>query len=120
MAVLLFTVDHIVPLAQNGEDNLDNLALACFHCNRRKAAKTTAIDLNSGAEVPLFNPRQSQWREHFIWSADRLSIIGMTPTGRATVAALNLNRARILNVRAADLAIGRHPQPTDPIQDANG
>ncbi len=117
---VLFTVDHIVPLNQDGEDTLDNLALACFHCNRRKSAKTTAIDPESGAEVPLFNPQQSPWSEHFIWSADRLSVIGLTPTGRATVAALNLNRARILNIRAADLEIGRHPPPSDPIQEASG
>ena len=116
---VLFTVDHIVPLAQNGEDTLDNFALACFHCNRRKATKTTAIDPQFGVEVPLFNPRQSSWSEHFIWSVDRLSVIGLTPTGRATVAALNLNRERILNIRAADLAIGRHPPPGDLIQDAN-
>lgn len=114
-----FTVDHIVPLAQNGQDTLDNLALACFHCNRRKMAKTSAIDPQSGVEVPLFNPRQSIWSEHFIWSADGLLVIGLTPTGRATVAALDLNRARIVNIRAADRAIGRHPPPSDPIQDVN-
>ena len=116
---VLFTVDHIIPIAQSGEDNLNNLALACFHCNRRKAAKTTAIDPQFGVEVPLFNPRKSPWSEHFIWSTDRLSIIGFTPTGRATVAILNLNRERILNVRAAGLEIGRHPPPGDPIQEAN-
>ena len=29
-----FTVDHVIPLAQSGVDTSDNLALACFHCNR--------------------------------------------------------------------------------------
>jgi 5-methylcytosine-specific restriction endonuclease McrA len=61
-----FTVDHIIPLKQGGADNLDNLALACFHCNRRKAAKITATDPESGLEVALFNPRQSPWSQHFI------------------------------------------------------
>ena len=116
---VLFTVDHVVPLVQGGEDSLDNLALACFHCNRRKAAKTTALDPQSNAAVPLFNPRQNAWSEHFIWSADKVLVIGLTPTGRATVAALDLNRARILNVRAADLVIGRHPPPGDPILEEN-
>ena len=78
-----FTVDHIVPLAQNGQETLDNLALACFHCNRRKADKTTAIDPQSGAEVPLFNPRQSTWSEHFIWSADRLLCIALSGKRRS-------------------------------------
>ena len=112
---VLFTVDHIVPLAQGGEDTPDNLALACFHCNRRKSAKTTAIEPQSGVEVALFNPRQNTWSEHFIWSSDKLSVIGLTLTGQATVAALDLNRSRILNIRAADLAVGRHPPPSDPI-----
>ena len=116
---VLFTVDHIIPLAQNGQDTLDNLALACFHCNRRKSAKTTAIDPQLGVEVPLFNPRQSVWSEHFIWSADGILVIGLTPTGRATVAALDLNRVRIGNIRAADREIGRHPPPGDPIQNQN-
>lgn len=29
-----FTVDHIIPLSQGGTNNIENLALACFHCNR--------------------------------------------------------------------------------------
>ena len=116
---VLFTVDHVIPLAQGGQNSLENLALACFHCNRRKATKTTAIDPQSGIEVPLFNPRQNNWSAHFIWSIDGLFIIGLTPTGRATIAALDLNRQRIVNIRAADLQVNRHPPPDDPIQDVN-
>ncbi|MEH1806900.1 HNH endonuclease [Nostoc sp.] len=52
-----FTVDHIMPLSLGGTDNLENLALACFHCNRRKTNRLTATDLQSGEEVLLFNPR---------------------------------------------------------------
>lgn len=48
-----FTIEHIIPIAKNGADTLDNLALACFHCNRKKSDRTTAIDPQSGAEVPL-------------------------------------------------------------------
>lgn len=113
---VLFTVDHVIPLSQNGKDTIDNLALACFHCNRRKSAKITAVDPESGLEVPLFNPRESLWSEHFIWSADQLKIIGITPTGKATITALNLNRERIVNIRAADKAVNRHPPLEDPIE----
>lgn len=111
-----FTADHIIPLDQNGSDDLNNLALACFHCNRRKSNKLTGIDPESGAEVPLFNPRRTQWHQHFIWSADTLSILGLTPTGRAAVEALALNRDRVIAIRAADKEINRHPPPGDPIQ----
>ena len=115
-----FTIDHIVPLSKGGSDEPDNLALACFHCNRRKADKLTALDPDSGEEVPLFNPRRDVWSEHFIWSSDGLFIIGLTATGRATVEALELNRERVINIRAADRMVGRHPPSGDPVQKAKG
>ncbi len=108
-----FTVDHVVPLIRDGRDTLDNLALACFHCNRRKSDRLTALDRDSGEDVPLFNPRQHVWSEHFTWSADGRFIIGLTPTGRATVEALGLNRERATHIRAADVIVGRHPPPGD-------
>ncbi len=111
-----FTVDHIVPLAQDGSDTPDNLALACFHCNRRKSDRLTALDPDSGQEVALFNPRQDDWDEHFMWSADGLFVIGLTPVGRATIEALALNRDRVINIRAADRMVGRHPPFGDPVQ----
>jgi HNH endonuclease len=111
-----FTVDHVVPLSKDGARDIENLALACFHCNRQKSDRLTAIDLESGIEQPLFNPRNYCWHQHFIWSKDTLSIIGLTPIGRATVTALNFNRQRIINIRAEDRKIGRHPPPDDPIQ----
>ncbi|MBD2772352.1 HNH endonuclease [Iningainema tapete] len=112
-----FTVDHVIPLSLGGTNNLENLALACFHCNRRKTNRLKATDPQSNEEVPLFNPRQHLWREHFIWSADRLLIMGLTPIGRATVSALALNRERVINIRAADKEIGRHPPVEDSIQE---
>ncbi|WP_353929581.1 HNH endonuclease [Okeanomitos corallinicola TIOX110] len=112
---VLFTVDHIIPLSKNGQDTIDNLALACFHCNRRKSNHTTAIDPETGNQVPLLNPRENQWQKHFIWSKDGLQIIGLTPIGKATIVKLNLNRERIINIRAADKTINRHPPPEDPI-----
>jgi hypothetical protein len=38
----------------------------------------------------LFNPRIQKWPDHFGWTADGLRIVGKTPSGRATVAALHL------------------------------
>jgi hypothetical protein len=40
----------------------------------------------------------------------------LTPTGKSTIGILDLNRERIINIRAADKAINRHPPPEDPIQ----
>ncbi|MEA5551416.1 HNH endonuclease signature motif containing protein [Anabaena cylindrica UHCC 0172] len=112
---VLFTVDHVIPLSKNGKNTIDNLALACFHCNRRKSNKITGINPESGNQVELFNPRKSLWNDHFIWTADGLIIIGLTPIGKATIATLDLNRERIINIRAADKAINRHPPPEDPM-----
>ena len=112
-----FTIDHIVPLAEGGTDDSDNLALACFHCNRYKSNHATAIDPQTGESCTLFNPRKAIWAEHFIWSANGAEIIGLTPTGRATVHQLQQNRPRIIHIRLADAEIGRHPPQDDPIQD---
>jgi 5-methylcytosine-specific restriction endonuclease McrA len=111
-----FTIDHIVPLKRGGQETLDNLALACFHCNRYKSSLNSALDPQTDERVSLFNPRTQNWQEHFIWSADCLKIVGLTALGRATVEALRLNRERILAIRAADKTVGRHPPLEDPVQ----
>lgn len=111
-----FTVDHVIPLSKGGANSLDNLALACFHCNRRKSNHLVGVDPESGVEIPLFNPRRDRWSDHFIWSADGLLIVGLTATGRTTVETLILNRERVINIRAADREIGRHPPQNDPIE----
>jgi HNH endonuclease len=111
-----FTIDHIQPRSQGGSDDLNNLALACFHCNRKKYDKTSAIDPKTGIESQLFNPRCHLWAEHFIWSSDQLQLLGLTSIGRATVVALECNRDRLVSIRAADIAINRHPPTNDPVQ----
>jgi len=109
-----FTIDHVISLSQGGTDDDENLALACFHCNRRKSNRLTGTDPETGWRYDLFNPRIDTWAEHFIWSMTGTEIIGLTPTGRATVAQLQLNRPRIVDIRSADVSIGRHPPQNDP------
>jgi hypothetical protein len=113
---VLFSIDHIVPVAEGGEDQLENLALACFHCNRHKSNKQIAFDRETEQSVPLFNPRQHRWSDHFIWSGNGLLVIPLTDTGRATVDLLELNRDRIQQIRSADASVGRHPPFADPVQ----
>ena len=115
-----FTMDHVLPLSLGGATAANNLALACFHCNRRKGNAVRAVDPDTQHKVPLFNPRTDAWRNHFVWSADRLEVVPLTSTGRATVQRLDLNRERIRRIREADRAVRRHPPESDPVQEGNG
>lgn len=102
-------IEHIVPRAQGGSDEESNLWLSCCLCNRYKGAQITGIDPASGATVALFNPRMNVWHEHFRWSPDGAEIIGLTPTGQATVAALRLNNELAVEVRRNWILAGWHP-----------
>ena len=109
-----FTFDHVIPVARGGLATLENLALACFHCNRRKTDRLNAVDIASREQVPLFNPREDNWSDHFVWSADGGGVlIGRTATGRATIEALALNRERVVRIHEADYIARRHPPPDD-------
>ena len=113
------SIDHLYPQSLGGSNNLDNLALACRRCNERRYNFTTGIDPATETETALFNPRQQQWSDHFIWSANALQIIGRTPTGRATCNRLDLNDERreepfIQNARRQWIVGGLHPPNDDP------
>ena len=102
-------VEHIIPRAQGGTSDEANLWLACAWCNSYKWTKTRALDPETGEEVPLFNPRFQRWSDHFRWSDDGIRIIGLTPTGRATVLALRLNNEFVLPARRHWVQAGWHP-----------
>ena|SRR6266516_3820290 len=100
-------VDHIIALKHGGQTQADNLAVACLPCNRYKGSDLTTFDTLRHTIVPLFNPRQNTWSEHFI--LDDASIIGLTPIGRATVVLLKLNAPTRLPHRQVLMAQGRYP-----------
>jgi hypothetical protein len=102
-------VEHILPLAANGTDDEENLWLACARCNRFKGAQVEAVDPATGQACRLFNPRAQRWGEHFRWSADGERIEGLTPTGRATVAALRMNHEHSVAIRRNWTLAGWHP-----------
>lgn len=87
-----FAVDHVQPRSRQGDDEIENLAFACPGCNGAKYNKTLVPDPATGALVPLFHPRRQTWSDHFGWSDDEMMVIGLTEIGRATIAALDLNR----------------------------
>ena len=104
-----FSVEHILPVSQGGDDSLENLALACQGCNGHKHAKREVPDPVDGVLVMLYHPRQQKWSDHFRWSEDYTLIIGLTPVGRATVESLKLNRRSLVNLRRVLFALGEHP-----------
>ena len=106
-------IEHVIPVARGGSSDESNLWLSCPLCNGAKGDRVTATDPETGQEAPLFHPRAQVWSEHFRWSDGGIRIIGLTPTGRATVAALHLDSdPDALLVRSYWVQAGWHP-PTD-------
>ena len=98
--------DHIIAIKHGGQSTADNLALACFDCNRFKGSDIASIDPANGALTPLFNPRRQEWTEHF-------DIVGglinpQTATGRVTELLMKLNLPSRVEVREILSRIGRY------------
>jgi len=104
-----FAVEHIVPVIKGGTTTLSNLALSCQGCNSHKYDKTEGRDPVSKKVAPLYHPRRQRWSDHFTWNEDCTLVIGLTPTGRATVAEMDLNREGLINLRDLLILVKRHP-----------
>ncbi len=104
-----FHTDHVVPRASGGLTVAENLALACVSYSLRKEARRSALDPQTYRGTALFHPRRQRRADHSRW--DGVSIVGLTPTGRATIGALQMNRPMILSIRQEESARGRHPPP---------
>jgi hypothetical protein len=81
--------DHVIALQHGGQTDLENLALACIHCNRLKGPNIASVDPETKRIVPLFNPRTDQWSAHFRAEGGRT--VPLTPAARATAALLNFS-----------------------------
>ena len=104
-----FVVEHIVPRVSGGPSQLDNLAFSCQGCNNHKFTSTQARDPFTGQFAPLYHPRWHLWKDHFAWRDEFTRIVGLTPTGRATIERLQLNREGLVNLREALCLTHRHP-----------
>jgi hypothetical protein len=106
-----FSVEHITPRSRGGSHDPGNLAFSCQGCNSRKYTRVEGPDPISGEPTTLYHPRRHLREEHFAWNEDYTILVGKTPTGRATIALLELNRAEVVNLRRALAQTGEHPPP---------
>jgi hypothetical protein len=103
------TIDHIWPRSQGGQSEFGNICLACRQCNEFKSDQVLAVDPLTGESVALFHPRQDRWLEHFRWDETGIHLLGLTPTGRATIVALNMNNEVVVTARQRWVSVGWHP-----------
>ena len=82
-------IEHVIPIAHGGTDDLENLALACIDCNLHKGTNLTGVDPKTRQITNLFHPRHERWEAHFAWQGNQ--IVGQTAIGRTTVRVLQMN-----------------------------
>jgi HNH endonuclease len=99
--------DHLIAHKHGGKAVSENLALACFDCNRFKGADIASIDVVTRELVALFNPRMQRWSEHFRLQDGE--IVPLTAVGRVTEKILRLNLPARLEVRTRLAAFGKYP-----------
>ena len=99
-------LDHITAVRHGGETTLQNLALACFLCNRYKGSDVAALDPSTGDVVRLFDPRRQLWKDHF--TLQGALIVPLTATGRVTASLLRFNASERVIERRELLRAGRY------------
>lgn len=58
---VVLEVDHIVPVAEGGADDIDNLTTSCFSCNRGKGAGLlTSVPMSLSEKAKLTAEREAQ------------------------------------------------------------
>ena len=99
--------DHVIAEKHGGLTSLENLAWACFYCNRFKGSDLALVDPTTQKVVFLFHPREQRWNRHFRLNGGRIE--GITSSGRATVALLHLNDSERVAYRLGLIDLGHYP-----------
>jgi hypothetical protein len=100
-------VDHIISLKHGGLAAPENLAYACFHCNRHKGTDVGSISTSNGTFVRFYNPRLDHWPEHFRWSEGRVEPLSVI--GEVTCRLLDFNHPERVAFRKLLEQTGRYP-----------
>ncbi len=104
---LPFQLEHIVSIKHGGGNEIENLALACAHCNAQKGTDLTTFLNDYEDIVPLYHPRKENWEKHF--STSKGLIIPVTRIGKATVKLLLLNNPERVAIRKILAEVGLYP-----------
>ena len=100
-------VEHIISQKHYKWHDLENLASACFLCNRMKGSDIFTILPPDLSPIRLYNPRTDIWTEHF--SIESTMIISKTKIGQATINILQLNSEERLIERTLLLSKNAFP-----------
>ena len=92
-----FHLEHVIAKQHGGSDGPDNRCWSCHRCNLKKGPNLSGCDPLTDNVVRLFHPRRQRWTRHFKWIGAVL--IGRTQTGRTTVAVLDINDPRRVQLR---------------------
>jgi hypothetical protein len=100
-------VDHIYAEKHHGATVFANLCLSCFYCNHHKGSDLCSIDAITEELVSLFHPRRDRWQDHFDLNGSLIE--GLTPSGRVTVALLQVNTPDRIAERHILIRLGKYP-----------
>jgi hypothetical protein len=103
-----FAIDHVIAEKHGGLTQAYNLSWSCYWCNSYKGSDISSVDWDvDRAIVPLFNPREQEWNDHF--QLEGLRIIPLTATGRVTVFLLQMNSVERIKERRLLVELGIYP-----------
>ena len=82
-------IDHVISRKHGGTSDAENLAFACYLCNRYKGSDIASLHPTTGELVRLYDPRKDRWDEHFRIAGPVLE--PLTAVGATTLQLLRLN-----------------------------
>ena len=102
-------VDHIISLKHKGPTHADNLAYACFICNRLKGSDVGSLLWETNQFVRFFNPRLDRWGDHFQFKEG--AIHPLSDIGKVTAHILRFNDSERILERETLMLRGKYPSP---------
>jgi hypothetical protein len=82
-------IDHVISRKHGGTNDPENLAFACYLCNRYKGSDIASLYPGTGELMRLYDPRKDRWEEHFRIAGPVVE--PLTAIGATTAQLLRLN-----------------------------